>query len=164
MDRRAGRKAPQHGECGTPLHRSWIALNKRCFNPKVDSYPFYGGRGITVHEPWRIYPKFAEEIRATIGDHPGKPYQLDRIDTDGHYEPGNVQWVTPKANARKRRSNRLLTWDGKTQCVSAWAEEMGWGRHVILNRIKLGWTTEEIFTTPKGSKVGGWERRRKNAH
>jgi hypothetical protein len=139
-------------------------MKRRCYTPSHDSYPSYGGRGIKVHEPWHVYPIFAKEIRETIGEHPGKGFQLDRIDNNGNYEPGNVRWATAKENTRNRRSNTLLTFKGKTQCVSAWAEEMGWGRQVILNRLKLGWSTEEILTTPKGAKAGGWERRRSKAN
>ena len=116
-----------------------------------------------MHPAWAEYKVFAAEVRAEIGEPPSDTHQLDRIDTDGNYEPGNIRWVTAKENTRNRRNNVMITWDGRTQCISAWADEMGWGRHVILNRRKLGWTTEEIMTTPVGSKAGGWERRRKNA-
>ena len=158
---RKGRVCTHHGEVGTPLHSSWISARKRCYSPSHDSYPYYGGRGITMHPDWADYTVFASDIRQSIGDHPGKGFQLDRIDTEKNYEPGNVRWATPKKNARNRRSNTLLTFDGKTQCVSAWAEEKGWGRHVILTRLKLGWSVEEVLSTPLNADPGGWVRRRK---
>ena len=119
-----------------------------------------------MHPAWSDYTVFAADVRAEIGEPPSDNHQLDRINTDGNYEPGNLRWVTAKENTRNRRNNILLTWDGRTQCLSAWAEEKGWGRHVISARRKLGWTTEEIMTTPIGTKAGGWERKRKtqNSH
>lgn len=144
----AGRINTHHGEVGNPMHTSWVCMKKRCYNKKVDSYQFYGGRGIKVYEPWHEYKVFAAQVRAEIGEHPGKGFQLDRVDNDSDYCPGNIQWATAKQNTRNRRSNTNLTYKGKTQCISAWAEEKGWGGHVIHNRIKRGWSLERILETP----------------
>ena len=130
-------------------------MKKRCYNKRFASYPFYGGRGIRIYKDWHEYPKFAAAIRAEIGEHPGRGYQLDRIDNSKNYEPGNVRWVTAKQNARNRRNNTQLTWNGKTQTASAWCEELGWERNVIYSRLRLGWSAEEIFTTPIGARHGG---------
>ena len=146
-----------HGDYGSPLYKTWSRIKKRCQNPNVDSYLFYGGRGIKLCERWQDYSNFLEDLQ----EHPGAPLQLDRIDTNGDYEPGNVRWVSPKDNARNRRNNTLLSFNGKTQCITAWAEELGWGRHVILNRLKLGWSVEDTLTIPKGSRPGGWGPNRK---
>lgn len=130
-------------------------MKKRCYNKQFDSYPLYGGRGVRVYAEWHEYRKFAQAVREEIGEHPGKGFQLDRIDTDGDYAPGNIRWATAKENMRNRRNNTLLTWNGKTQTASAWCEEMGWERNVIYARLRLGWSTEEILTTPVGSRRGG---------
>ncbi len=147
-DRRAGRICTQHGEVGTPLNRSWQSARKRCYNPKIDSYKFYGGRGIKMHSAWAEYKVFAAEVRAEIGDHPGEGYQLDRIDSDGDYAPGNIKWSTFKENCRNRRNNRTLTFQGRTQCMSAWTEELGWPKSVLETRLGRGWTVERALTTP----------------
>ena len=102
-----------------------------------------------MHDAWAEYKVFAADVRAEIGEHPGEGYQLDRIDTDGNYEPGNIRWVTAKENTRNRRNNRMLTWDGRTQCVSAWADELGMNRTSLLLRLKRGWTVERALTQPR---------------
>lgn len=90
-----------------PAYASWWAMQERCTCPSSDSYTWYGARGITVCERWSE-PNgqgFANFL-ADMGERPeGK--KLDRIDPDGHYEPSNYRWATPKqqrANQRKAAS------------------------------------------------------------
>jgi len=78
----------------------------------------YGGRGITVSPLWDDFQVFLKDI----GDAPSASHSLDRIDVDGNYEPGNVQWATAKEQARNRRSTRMLSFQGETLPWVAWAE------------------------------------------
>lgn len=87
----------------TPLHRLWLNMRNRCNNPKTASYRYYGGRGIKVCARWDRFVNFA----ADVGEHPGSGWTLDRIETDGDYEPGNVRWATRTTQARNRNYNRV---------------------------------------------------------
>ena len=64
-------------------------MRERCNNPNNKDYPRYGGRGITVCEQWSRYANFI----ADMGLPPSPEAQLDRIDNDRGYEPGNVRWL-----------------------------------------------------------------------
>lgn len=88
-----------HGKSRSPEHQSWTAMKTRCFNPNAFGYGIYGGRGITVCDRWR------DSFEAFLADMGARPEgtSLDRIDTDGDYEPGNCQWATPKEQAGNRR-------------------------------------------------------------
>lgn len=96
-----------HGQTRTPTYRSWSHAKERCYNPNTKNYPEYGGRGIRMCDEWRN--NFAAFF-AYIGPKP-RGYLLDRINNDGHYEPGNVRWVTHKESANNRRRQR--TWLGR---------------------------------------------------
>ncbi len=74
---------------------------KRCENPEVDSYEWYGGRGVTVCERWHSVENFI----ADMGLKPSKDYQIDRIDPEGNYEPGNCRWLLKVENIRRARKN-----------------------------------------------------------
>ena len=75
----------------------------------------YGGRGITVHPPWvTSYAQFRDDVLAEIGPRPEGVtpggllmYSLDRIDNDGHYEPGNIRWATPSQQNRNTSQTKL---------------------------------------------------------
>lgn len=73
---------------------------QRCNNPKNPKYADYGGRGITVCERWqKSYLVFA----ADVGLRPSLKHSIDRINNDGNYEQGNVQWATPIMQSMNRR-------------------------------------------------------------
>jgi hypothetical protein len=78
-------------------YRSYSAARSRCTNQNGDAWENYGGRGIEFR--FKSY----EEFLAEVGRKPGPEYSLDRIDVNGHYEPGNVRWATPTEQVHNRR-------------------------------------------------------------
>lgn len=83
-----------------PEYLSWRSMKSRCLNPKATGYKNYGGRGITVCERWMEFLNFY----ADMGPRP-EGSSLDRIDTNGNYEPGNVRWGTASEQVRNRRKH-----------------------------------------------------------
>lgn len=75
---------------------------QRCYNSKHVAYAQYGGRGVGVCDSWREdFWAFADYLAGHLGDRPrGKT--LDRIDSAGSYEPGNVRWATPREQMQNR--------------------------------------------------------------
>lgn len=58
-----------------------------------------------MHQPWLDRPwEFVAYLnQLNGGDNPA--LWLDRIDNDGHYEPGNLQFVPPEVSALNRNEN-----------------------------------------------------------
>jgi len=73
-------------------------MKQRCVNSKRQDWKNYGGRGISVCAKWRTsFPAFL----ADMGERP-IGLEIDRIDNDGNYEPGNCRWTTRLVNRRNR--------------------------------------------------------------
>src|SRR5579863_7091724 len=79
---------------------TYAGMKQRCSNPRASSYQWYGGRGITVCSRW--WTSFANFI-ADMGPRPSPKHSLDRIDSNGNYEPNNCRWATVAEQARTRR-------------------------------------------------------------
>ena len=132
-----------HGLSGLPIYRCWQAMHQRCSNPATPLYHRYGGRGISVCERWNSVHAFLEDL-----GHPPAGHSLGRIDNDGNYEPGNCRWETQEQQNENTCRNRFVEWQGRTQTIKAWAQEMNLNPQQISERLRRGWSAERALTTP----------------
>ena len=127
----------------TAEYRAWYNMIVRCTNSKYKNYHRHGGRGIKVCDRWvGSFGAFLEDM----GKKPNPSLTLDRIDNDGDYTPENCHWATRKQQSRNSRQNHNVTFQGRTQCLAAWAEETGVKAGVLHKRLKRGWSTERTLT------------------
>lgn len=132
------RKAPK-------LYMVWDGMWSRCVYPRAKSYNRYGGRGIYVCPEWNDYDAFRKwAIAAGFR----KGLSLDRIDSDGNYEPGNCRWTSAAEQQWTTCRTIHLTHNGVTKSLPEWADELGMPRETLRTRRSNGWTDEQILTTP----------------
>jgi hypothetical protein len=70
---------------------------------------------------------------------------LDRKDNDKQYSPDNCRWSSMKEQQNNRRNNRMLTYNGKTQTLSQWAEQSGLLTETLWQRVNAGWPESDLF-------------------
>lgn len=131
-------RAFSHGQASekngfTHKYRAWLSMLCRTSDKTSPRAKWYSD--VPVHPEWKT--DFAS-FNTDVPEPPSDEHTLDRIKGELGYVPGNVRWATKTEQARNRRSNRMLTIDGETMCISAWAERLGIGDSTLRYRLKHG--------------------------
>lgn len=129
-------KNTKHGLTHSPEYDSWRSMKARCLNVNNPAYNRYGGAGIKICKRWMSFSNFLKDV----GSRPSLSHTLERTDNGGGYCKSNVVWATKKQQARNRKSSLLIQVGGKTQCLSAWCEDLGLDYEPAIRRIAtLDW-------------------------
>lgn len=99
-----------HHPAAQTLSKRYSGIVGRCTRPSHKAWHNYGGRGIECR-----FKSCEEFVRYMLENLPHPDYegwQIDRINNDGHYEPGNLRLARRKDNLLNRdldRNREFLT-------------------------------------------------------
>ncbi len=134
----------KHGYSRSSEYHNYHTMINRCYNSSADNYEDYGGRGIKVCERWlESFTNFLYDM-----GHRPDGMTIDRLNSNGNYEPYNCKWSTPKEQSNNKTNNRFITFDGVTLTIAQWSERLGYNYNVIYYRLENGWSVEKTLTTP----------------
>lgn len=144
--------AYRHGHAGkgrfSATYRTWASMVQRCSNPLRQSWKHYGGRGIKVCDRWKTFDGFLEDM----GKRP-EGMTLDRIDSDGDYEPKNCRWADSTTQARNSKQVVWVEINGVRRRLVEWCEILGVSVHTVRDRVKYyGHTYESALLKSKRVK------------
>lgn len=156
-----GQRSTTHGmsrkNAKAPEYAAWLAMKARTTYPRDPSFHLYAKRGITVCVGWA---HSFENFFADTGSRPGAGYSIDRKNNNGHYScghceecimnnwPANCRWATAKEQANNRRTNRYITFQGKTLPLKQWAQEIGIQPMSLHARLKKH-SLEDALSIPR---------------
>ncbi len=134
-----GRRPVAHAEV---LGRRYDAILARCTNPAHKHWLSYGGRGIRCLFKTRM--EFITWVSQNLPHKDYKGVEIDRMDNDGHYKPGNLRLATRLENTQNRRNTAKIMWLGKSILLSdfpspysrTWTYKLG---------VQQGLTGEQIL-------------------
>jgi hypothetical protein len=129
---------------------SFMAMKQRCYNPNAHKYCNYGGRGITVCDRWLGSEGFKNFLK-DMGKRP-LGMSLDRIETNGNYEPFNCKWSTQKEQTNNTRATRKFEYKGKLLPLTIICEKHGINYNMVRNRLDKGWNFKDAISIPKDTK------------
>lgn len=97
----------KHGLVGTdkphPIYRLYYNIKTRCYNSSKHNYPFYQGKGIQMCNEWLSSVEIFYNWAINNGWLQG--LVIDRIDSNGNYEPSNCRFITATQNSINARKN-----------------------------------------------------------
>ncbi len=135
------------------LWKIWESMHERCEYEKHPQFHNYGGRGISVCAEWSEYIPFAKwAFQNGYND----KLSIDRIDSDGAYEPDNCRWATMKEQANNRRTNRIVVYEGCEYTLIELAKLIGMNTTTLRERLNMGWSVEDAVNRPVRLRTRGW--------
>ena len=137
----------KHGLRNTPLYRTWSNIKTRCYNPKNDTYKYYGEKGVTMCSEWK--KDFLNFYMWSLENGYKEGLTIDRINSNGNYEPSNCRWVTATQQQNNKLNNYLIIYKESTHTLAEWSNILNINYKVLYRRIQyLNWSIERAFTTP----------------
>lgn len=130
------------------LEKRLAAAKSRCENPRDPEFKNYGARGIKFCFPSVIEAGLYLEA---LYPHISRTLEIDRIDTNGNYEPGNIRFASHKQNQANKRNTVLSEFS---------QEYWPYCRNVVVRRLSQGYTREQIIQQAEESvnrKCKGWK-------
>lgn len=132
----------------------WSNIRARCTNLNNPRYKDYGAKGIKFHEPWLNDEElFKKELMEEIGSRPTPNHQLDRIDNNQSYVPGNLRWATREENSSNKSNNRFVTINGETKTLTAWASKIKISPTLLESRLAADWEDEDLILPAQYQKA-----------
>ena len=127
-----------------PLYRTWAAMKDRCTNKNHRNFDIYGGNGVRVCDRWMRFKNFLEDM----GEKPSPRHTLDRIDSNGDYEPTNCRWADSFVQGQNTSRVKRIEINGKTKCLNEWCRHYQLNRSTVKSRVRAGRSIEDALTTP----------------
>ena len=136
----------RHGYYGTPTYKSWSGMKYRC-NHNIKKY-----KDISYCKEWETFENFLKDM----GERPNNT-TLDRIDTNGNYEPNNCRWANTETQNNNKSSNKYYYIDGEKLTLSQVARKYNISRSNLANKIYLNkWDINKAikFMLERGGSYG----------
>lgn len=157
----------KHNKVWSREYRSYWGMKQRCYQKSSAKHCDHQARGIKICSYWL---ESFENFYADMGPMPSPKHSIDRIDNDGgywcghceecktHNRPANCRWATQSQQSANTRRTRIITFNGRSMCLTDWAREIGLSGSALSERLRYGWSIEDALTIPPGDfSTGAWE-------
>lgn len=135
-----------HGHSKKRVYAIWKGMKSRCYNKNRKAYKDYGGKGIAVCEEWR--DDFEAFYVWAMSNGYSDDLSIDRIDSDGNYEPANCRWADGLTQANNKTNNDVIEFNGSAHTMAEWSKITGIKYATLYRRIHIyKWEPERALTT-----------------
>lgn len=96
----------KHSMNRTKIYSIYANIKYRCYNSNCHEYHNYGGKGVLVCDEWLGDNGFSNFYKWALENGYKEGLTIDRIDSNGNYEPANCQWITRSENTIKANKTK----------------------------------------------------------
>lgn len=147
-----------HGMTHTRIYNIYHNMKNRCCNQNDDRYHDYGGRGITICPEWLGEHGFENFAKWSMENGYAENLTIDRINTNGNYEPSNCRWATNYVQMNNRRNCIMFSFFGVTKSLKEWCDCIKENYDKMYGRYHRGYETfrkEDIEKIKRYLENGG---------
>lgn len=127
-------------------------MKERCYNKNCRDYKWYGNKGIKICDEW-INDTNTFVNWALLNGYK-KGLTIDRIDSNGNYEPTNCRFVDMETQNNNKEKLKKYEYNGEFLTIAQISRKCGIKYRTLLGRINSGWGIEKSLTTPVKEKGG----------
>lgn len=146
-------KRKKHDPERKRMYSIYSSMLSRCYNPKSISYCYYGKKGITVCDEWKV--SFESFANWADQNNYNDSLSIERIDNSKGYSPENCCWIPLSEQANNKTTTVLYTHDGETHNLKEWCRILDFpyalakSRRKEAKRLCIEPTFEYVFAPNK---------------
>lgn len=144
-------RSTKHGDANTRLYRIWTGMKARCSNSNRPDYSYYGEREIEVCEEW--FDSFGAFKDWALANGYEDGLTIERINNNNGYSPENCCFKSRRAQARNKRCNIWVEYNGEKRLLVELAEKHGINPLKARARYHRGLNIDQILYAGNLSKV-----------
>lgn len=139
------RRTENHPYLHTRLYSIWLGMKKRCFNKNSRAYKWYGSKGIIVCDSWKN--RFINFYEWSIKNGYSDDLTIDRIDSNGNYEPSNCRWIPWSDQNNNKTTSKILRYQGENISAIDLSRKYNICYTTLIGRLKRGWSVKSAIET-----------------
>ena len=132
------------------LYNTHRFIRQVIYNPANATHQVWIRNGIPLEEDLGTFADFYRWVLTRLGPPPASDSRILRKDQSQGYLRANLEWGTHKTQGDRLLRSHRIRYRGRTQCLKAWAEELGLSTDRVYHRYWRGETSpRQLFrTTP----------------
>jgi len=131
------------------IYNSYRNIRQVTNNPNNLQYRRSREKGYDIQDEFGSFRAFYNYVIKKLGPPPHINSVLMRKDQSQSYAPGNLMWGEKSEVGNHNPACIRIRYRGRTRTVSEWAREYGLDVSTVYARFYRGWSTKEMFRTPK---------------
>lgn len=141
-----------HGLSYHKIYNTYYGIIKRCYDEKNIGYKYYGAFGIKMQTSWINSVKKFYDYVSSLPNYGLKGRTLDRINSQGDYEEGNLRWATNRMQSVNKKNIVKYNFNGERLSLTEILERLNIKHKysTIYGRIKTyGYSLENAVLNLK---------------